>query len=96
MEPEACLSPLKTKEENPCTTSTSIPALTRVPLTRRMGRAVSTAAVLPASRGSGGTGKRSKEAPVPHSSHSLSAGSQVSGDWLALRLAMQEQVGARR
>lgn len=95
MEPEACLLPLETKKENPCTTSMSIPALTRVSLTQQTCRKVSTAVVSLASRGSGGTGKRSKETPFPPSLRSRSASSQVSGYRLVLRLDMQEQMGAR-
>ena len=91
MEPEACLLPLETKKENPCMASVSIPVLTRVSLTQQ----ASTAVVSLASRGSGGTGKRSKEAPFPRSLHSCSASSQVSGDHLVSRLDMQEQMGAR-
>lgn len=86
MDPKACFSPLETKEENPCMTAMSIPALRRVCLTPQ----TSIAVVSLASRGSGGTGKRSKEAPFPHSLYPCSAGSEVSGDLLVLRLDIQE------
>lgn len=93
MEPEACLSPLEKKKENPCMTSMSVPAPTRVYLTQPTGRKGSTAEVPVASRGSRGTGKRSEDTPFPHSSHSPS--SQIPGDQLVLRLDTQEQVGSR-
>lgn len=95
MEPEACLLPLETKKENPCMTSMSVPALTRAPLTQQSGRKVSTAVAWLTSRGSGGTGKRPKEAPLHPSLPSPSASSQDCGDQLVLRLDMQEQMGAR-
>lgn len=51
-------------------------------------REVSTALVSPASRGSGGPGKRSKEDPSPRPLHSRCASTQVSGDQLGLKLDM--------